>query len=217
MPKAEQTNTVTPSRPAQLQPIVTAADQLNLDAAIAEEAEAMLDADFESVSDVLDGAMNAHAEELQPFAPQGAVAASTPEAPAERTGAAEFTEAEISEPIPHASERAKTEESAQAEPFQKQEAPVVEAAAAPVESQPSEKRSPQEKTPPPAPEPAAKSPDGSSRWSFALWPLFQLLLVLNFPLRWVPPKLRPLLDVLALSLVFWIPIVWAMAWVWGGR
>lgn len=214
MPKAEQSNTVTPSRPAQLQPIVAAADQLNLDAAIAEEAEAMLDADFESVSDVLDGAMDAHAGEVQAFAAEGATAMSASAAAAKVTGAAEFVEAATSEPIPRAAERAKTEEPAQPQP---KEAAVAQTAAATTEPEPSEKISPTEKAPRPAQEPAAKSPRGRSRWDIALWPLFQLLLGLNFPLRWVPPKLRPVLDVLALSLVFWIPIVWALAWVWGGR
>ncbi len=38
------------------------------------------------------------------------------------------------------------------------------------------------------------------------------LQVVNKPLRYVPPSLRPLVDYLALTLIMWVPIVWAIAW-----
>jgi hypothetical protein len=33
----------------------------------------------------------------------------------------------------------------------------------------------------------------------------------NYPLRYVPQNLRPIVDWIALSLLFWVPIVWAIA------
>ena len=33
----------------------------------------------------------------------------------------------------------------------------------------------------------------------------------NYPLRHVPQKLRPIVDWIALSLLFWVPIVWVIA------
>jgi len=40
----------------------------------------------------------------------------------------------------------------------------------------------------------------------------RILLTMNAPLRFVPPKLRPLVDYLALTLIMWVPIVWAIVW-----
>ncbi|MDY7109021.1 MAG: hypothetical protein SYC29_10340 [Planctomycetota bacterium] len=37
-----------------------------------------------------------------------------------------------------------------------------------------------------------------------------VLAALSLPLRFVPPPLRPLVDWIALSLVFWVPIVWIL-------
>jgi hypothetical protein len=34
--------------------------------------------------------------------------------------------------------------------------------------------------------------------------------MINLPLRLVPPSARPIVDWLALSLVFWVPIVWVL-------
>ena len=34
----------------------------------------------------------------------------------------------------------------------------------------------------------------------------------NFPVRYVPPRLRVAVDWLALTLVFWVPVVWLIAW-----
>ncbi len=42
-------------------------------------------------------------------------------------------------------------------------------------------------------------------------PLITVLSGLNYPLRKIPKKLRPAMDWLALSLVFWVPIVWVLA------
>ncbi|MCH8210031.1 MAG: hypothetical protein IIB99_01535 [Planctomycetes bacterium] len=33
----------------------------------------------------------------------------------------------------------------------------------------------------------------------------------NYPLRYVPQTMRPIVDWIALSLLFWVPIVWAIA------
>ena len=35
--------------------------------------------------------------------------------------------------------------------------------------------------------------------------------MLNLPLRYVPPAMRPAVDWVALSLLVWVPIVWVMA------
>ena len=42
-------------------------------------------------------------------------------------------------------------------------------------------------------------------------PLVTVLSGLNYPLRMIPERLRPAVDWLALSLVFWVPIVWVLA------
>ncbi len=42
-------------------------------------------------------------------------------------------------------------------------------------------------------------------------PLVTVLSGLNYPLRKIPKRLRPAVDWLALSLVFWVPIVWVLA------
>lgn len=39
-----------------------------------------------------------------------------------------------------------------------------------------------------------------------------LLVMVNAPLKFVPPSLRPLVDYFALTLIMWVPIVWAIAW-----
>jgi hypothetical protein len=41
--------------------------------------------------------------------------------------------------------------------------------------------------------------------------LVRALASLNHPLRLLPPKVRPLVDWVAISLVFWVPVVWAIA------
>ncbi|MCP3903488.1 MAG: hypothetical protein GY715_07605 [Planctomycetes bacterium] len=58
------------------------------------------------------------------------------------------------------------------------------------------------------PVPAATGP----RW----WSRFEpvavtLLCLINVPLRFVPRRARPVVDWVALSLVFWVPIVWCVA------
>ncbi len=35
--------------------------------------------------------------------------------------------------------------------------------------------------------------------------------LVSFPLRFVPASLRPILDWIALSLIFWVPITWMIA------
>jgi len=41
-------------------------------------------------------------------------------------------------------------------------------------------------------------------------PAIGVLILMNYPLRFVPPKLRPAIDWIALSLLAWVPIVWIM-------
>ena len=41
-------------------------------------------------------------------------------------------------------------------------------------------------------------------------PVVPVLMIVNFPLRWVPSSLRPLVDWAALSLLVWVPIIWIM-------
>lgn len=38
------------------------------------------------------------------------------------------------------------------------------------------------------------------------------LVIINAPLKFVPAPLRPLVDYFALTLIMWVPIVWAIAW-----
>jgi hypothetical protein len=44
-----------------------------------------------------------------------------------------------------------------------------------------------------------------------------VLQAISYPLRFVPPPLRPIVDWVALSLVFWVPIVWIVALFLVGR
>lgn len=37
-----------------------------------------------------------------------------------------------------------------------------------------------------------------------------LLMIVNYPMRWLPPGLRPVMNWTAFSLLLWVPIVWAM-------
>jgi hypothetical protein len=69
-------------------------------------------------------------------------------------------------------------------------------------------------------ETATPTPRGRRKWNLAaisgLWPVIisavaTTLTFLSYPMRFVPPSLRPVLDWLALSLVFWVPIVWVLA------
>jgi hypothetical protein len=47
-----------------------------------------------------------------------------------------------------------------------------------------------------------------SALTFAGGAVRPVLQAMSFPLRFVPPSLRPMVDWIALSLVFWVPIVW---------
>ena len=68
-------------------------------------------------------------------------------------------------------------------------------------------------------EPASAEPVGEPASSEPKIPLLAriephivaVLRGVNYPLRFVPAKARPIVDWLALSLVFWVPIVWIMA------
>ncbi|MHC5114046.1 MAG: hypothetical protein ACYTGP_06415 [Planctomycetota bacterium] len=50
-----------------------------------------------------------------------------------------------------------------------------------------------------------------SWWSRALPVVITFLCLANLPLRFVPRRVRPVVDWIALSLVFWVPIVWCVA------
>ena len=54
-------------------------------------------------------------------------------------------------------------------------------------------------------------------WSAAEPHVVSVLRWMNSPLRYVPPSARPAVDWIALSLVFWVPIVWLIALFAGGR
>jgi len=54
---------------------------------------------------------------------------------------------------------------------------------------------------------------GTTVWSRLAPVVVTLLCVLNVPLRFVPRSVRPVVDWVALSLVFWVPIVWCVAMV----
>ena len=47
--------------------------------------------------------------------------------------------------------------------------------------------------------------------------LVKLLATLNYPLRGLSPTMRTLVDWIALSLIFWVPIVWLIALMIVGR
>ncbi len=62
----------------------------------------------------------------------------------------------------------------------------------------------------PAPFPTARGA-GNAAPSGLQAILIEVLAILGYPLRFVPPSVRPLVDWVALSLVFWVPIVWVIA------
>jgi hypothetical protein len=95
-------------------------------------------------------------------------------------------------------------------------------------SPPPATEAPADRTPQPEPKPAAEAPPAEPApedeaaaleptelvppiWT-RLEPVIRAVLgVLNYPLRFVPPPVRPIVDWIALSLVFWVPIVWIVA------
>ncbi|MCH8150897.1 MAG: hypothetical protein IH830_00815 [Planctomycetes bacterium] len=63
----------------------------------------------------------------------------------------------------------------------------------------------------PQPVGAAKNLPAHAVWSAAEPHVVSVLRWMNSPLRHVPPSARPAVDWIALSLVFWVPIVWLIA------
>ena len=59
------------------------------------------------------------------------------------------------------------------------------------------------------PEPIAKS--GPSLAHRVETGLITVLRAANYPRRYLPPPVQPVVDWVALTLVFWVPIVWAIA------
>jgi hypothetical protein len=64
--------------------------------------------------------------------------------------------------------------------------------------------------------PAQSMPAALIEFASSLLPVIRalaiaMLEILSFPVRFVPPKARDIVDWIALSLVFWVPIVWIFA------
>ena len=60
---------------------------------------------------------------------------------------------------------------------------------------------------PDAPEVVTRTPP----WAIVRPAVIAALVGLNYPLRLLPDPLRQIVDWIALTLIFWVPIVWALA------
>jgi hypothetical protein len=65
--------------------------------------------------------------------------------------------------------------------------------------------------------PAEPRPSIRARLEKLARPAIPLLMIVNFPLRFVPPSLRPVVDWAALSLLVWVPIIWIMVATLGSK
>jgi hypothetical protein len=182
----------------------------SLDDALASDVEDLLGGNFETVSAVLgDQAMApepvparardaapAHAD-LGPDLPEGGYSfeppdCANPEPPA--------TVPAGGEPLPPRGASAAERTDGGAKPAR------AEPKAAPVDPAPDRPGDATPSGPPPPP-----SSRLASIWIHAEPLIVDVLETANRPLRRVPPSMRPIVDWIALSLVFWVPIVWVVA------
>lgn len=209
-----------------------------IDQAIAADADALLQGDFETIDAVLEGVFEEQAALVQmddksPAANPRAMAASRaaaapPQAPIAPRIEAPAPPVELS--IPSAAEVAATAASAQSEEFS---ATPAEAEFDPVAASQAEPAAPAiAQTPAIAharDESAAPAADGGGKSKFKLAapslpivPLLKrgvvgVLMIINFPLRFVPASQRPMVDWIALSLLGWVPVVWVLVLTLGHR
>ncbi|MHC4106832.1 MAG: hypothetical protein ACYSTY_01975 [Planctomycetota bacterium] len=182
-----------------------AVDQV--DQAIAEDLDALLQGGYESVDDVLRGVFEEQATLVQPADDAPAVVQSSDPAREEETPAASEPA-----PAPEAPPIASAFDQPPADPA------VVTMSEPDSRSspQPEPRAEPREPTAEPGPPQQARQPRERSGGAGMLWrtarPVVMVTLgLVNFPLRFVPASLRPIVDWIALSLVFWVPITWMIA------
>ncbi len=185
-----------------------AVDQVEqVDQAIAEDLDTLLQGSYESVDDVLRGVFEEQATLVQPADDAPAVVQSAEPPRALETPAA-------SEPAPEPQSPPSASATGQ---------PAADDAAASV-SEPDSRGDPEPEFPgkprkpsaDPRPLQQARQPRERSSGAGMTWRLVRPMVMMtlglmNFPLRFVPASLRPILDWIALSLVFWVPITWMIA------
>lgn len=185
-----------------------AVDQVEqVDQAIAEDLDTLLQGSYESVDDVLRGVFEDQATLVQPADDAPAVVQSAEPPRRVETPAA-------SEPAPEPQSPPSAIATGQ---------PAADDAAAGVgepdsrgDPEPEFPGKPRKPSADPRPLQQARQPRERSSGAWMLWtsvrPMVMVTLgLVSFPLRFVPASLRPILDWIALSLVFWVPITWMIA------
>ena len=187
---------------------VTAKEAVDqVDQAIAEDLDTLLQGSYESVDDVLQGVFEEQATLVQPTDDAPAVVQSSEPAREKETPAA-------SEPAP--APQAPPSESASDQPPADAAAATVseqDSIASPVPEPVVEPRKPLAEPDPPqqARQPRERRIGAGMLWTSVRPVVMMTLGLVNFPLRFVPASLRPIVDWIALSLVFWVPITWMIA------
>jgi hypothetical protein len=186
----------------------------DVDAALAAEVDALLEGEFESVSEVLQSVF----EETAAVVETGAADATV--WPGQRTAASTPPSSSVAPPQA-APVKDRTPGAA---PGSRPAAQDTHAARAPVPA-PMPAPAP-ESAPAPLPVPAPVTPTSPAQvpattaatapFPLRIWRrvepgVIAVLRILNLPQRRLPARVRPLLDWLALTLVFWVPVVWLIA------
>jgi hypothetical protein len=217
------------------------ADELvSVDAAVAREMDALLEGEFESVDDVLDGLFAEHSGPLpvsageavetaqaepaqasqrvafEPTAPppvQTTIAAAgagplKDERPLDAPSAPSAPSDAIPEIIPTA-KKGQPQQGESAQPTRL----MVRPNSAADESQAEAK----DENAPAPPVPGPGETGQLRRRNILVAAVIAVLLVMNLPLRQLPTSVRPLVDWIALSLVFWVPVTWVIALLVIGR
>jgi len=192
-----------------------------LDDELADDVETLLNANFETVSDVLDDVFEEHAAlgdasvtvpPMEAFLDEPAAeAVDSPDDPA--GGPGEEPPAHESEMIP---ERPATPEPVDHEPPAEPVAPSEDPAA----PEPEPEIDPEPREAPATPRPTVhQEPEllVARLSSLTFRCLKAVLREASYPLRLLPSGVRPVVDWIALSLVFWVPIVWVVAFLIVGR
>jgi hypothetical protein len=194
----------TPVVRADAQPMPSAEPETieQVDAALAREVDALLDGEFESVDDVLDGIFSEQTEKLR--------GDRTAEADS-RTAAGEHHGSVGDDSPPHPESHII--------PSAPGSIPKPIAEYSTAASATSEATLPAQGAAPGIP-PAQAASSNTSRqglWRQLVRLVAATLAVVNLPMRLVPEPYRPIADWVALSLVFWIPIAWVLALFLVGR
>ncbi|NNF42516.1 MAG: hypothetical protein HKN62_05630 [Phycisphaerales bacterium] len=213
-----------------------------LDDVIAGDVEELLQGDFTTVSVVLAEDQGAAAEMAVPDDAHAPVIESAEERPVElparaETGPAEAEDETPAEPVAIDASDAATADAAEAtapgpDPDADAEASMLlpergDGSRPDVEPTPAEPAAPvlddpappppvvvvTTPTPPPAPPRAPSVPRWQGWWARSGEPtVLTILALVNWPVRLLPSPVRPFVDWIALSLLFWVPVVWAIAW-----